>query len=563
MSNYLSPESIVSLENEALFLDLQKMMDSQEFRLNNLYWIENKDGELVRFQMNVAQKELYNNLHLRNEILKARQWGISTFVAMLILDTCLFNNLWSAGIVDKTLEDAKLKVDKIRLAFDKLDYVPPNRTLKDLCIAEIGRQIKAANPLKKKGVCFLAWENGSNIRASTSMRGGTLQLLHVSELGHIASHNPQRAQEIVSGCINTVPTNGFIFKESTHEGGKQGINYEGLRAAMSNDKNKKLSPLDFRFFFFTWWKNPEYELDESYWDQEPTDNDGIARRQRLTEYFQRLENQGIELSSRKKAWYENMEKTLNFSIKQEYPSTVEEAFEQMADRSIYASELNVAIQQGRVDAQFEPDGLLPTYVSWDLGRRDLTTMWLCQVSREGKFYILDHYAQNRQTVDHYIAVARDWEARYNIKITRHIVPHDGNVKGWDGVSFVDWMERAGLSVITLKVTRDVWAGINAARRLIGHCFFHERCSASIRQGKDEWPSGMDALGKYQTAPLGTNGVMRAEPLHDIYSHSADSFRYLAEAKESGLLEEHGSVGTSLQYGNNQTQLGIGVEWLYQ
>ena len=550
-----------TVEEEVASYDLADMMDSQEWRLNHLYWIENKEGDLVRFRMNVAQKELYDNMHLRNEILKARQWGISSFVAILILDSCLFNNLWSAGIVDKTLEDAKLKIDKIRLAYDKLDYIPTNPTNEDLMMAEIGRGIKERTPLKKKGVCFLAWENGSNVRASTSMRGGTLQLLHVSELGHIASHNPQRAAEIVSGCINAVPTQGFIIKESTHEGGRQGINYEGLRAAMSNGMEKKLSPLEFRFFFFTWWKNPEYELEAHYWDDPPTDNDGIARRQRLEEYFDRLKNQGIELSSRKKAWYENMEKTLNFSIKQEYPSTVDEAFEQMADRSIYASELNVAIQQGRVDAQFEPDGLLPTYVSWDLGRRDLTTMWLTQVSREGKFYVLDHYAQNRQTVDHYIAVVREWESRYNIKITRHILPHDGNVKGWDGVSFVDWLERAGLSVLTLKVTRDVWAGINAARRLIGHFIFHEHCSASIRQGKDEWPSGMDALGKYQTAPIGANGVMRAEPLHDIYSHSADSFRYLAEAKEAGLLEDSGGIGASASAA--EPQLGIGVEWLYQ
>lgn len=555
-------QSSTVIDEEKAFGNVADMVRSQEWRLNNLYWIENKDGELVRFRMNVAQRKLYENMHSRNEVLKARQWGISTFVAMLILDQCLFNKLWSAGIVDKTLEDAKLKVDKIRLAYERLDYMPESPAEEDYGLAEVGRHIKKTTPLKKKGVCYLAWENGSNVRASTSMRGGTLQLLHVSELGHIASHNPQRAAEIVSGCINTVPTQGCIIKESTHEGGKQGINYDGLRAAMSNEGRKKLSPLDFRFFFFTWWKNPEYELDEHYWDDEPKDNDAIARRQRLTEYFDRLANQGVELSSRKKAWYENMEKTLNFSIKQEYPSTVEEAFEQMADRSIYASELNVAIQQGRVDAQFEPDGLLPTYVSWDLGRRDLTTMWLTQISREGKFYVLDHYAQNRQTVDHYIAVVREWESRYNIRITRHILPHDGNVKGWDGVSFVDWLERAGLPVSTLKVTRDVWAGINAARRLIGHCIFHENCSASIRQGKDEWPSGMDALGKYQTAPIGANGVMRAEPLHDIYSHSADSFRYLAEAKESGLLESCGATGVSSQF-NAEPKLGIGVEWLYQ
>lgn len=540
---------------------LKKRIDSQEWRLNNLYWIENKNGELVRFHMNVAQEQLFKNLHFRNEILKARQWGISTFVALLILDCCLFNKLWRAGIIDKTLDDAKLKVGKIALAYQKLDYLPPGGDAREAALADIGAQIKKAVPLTNKGASFMGWNNGSSIRASTSMRGGTLQLLHVSELGHVAAHNPQRAIEIINGGINAITSGMYVIKESTHEGGKQGLNYEGIKAALSNEGRKDLSPLDFRFFFFTWWKNPEYELDARYWEDAPEGNDGLARRQRLNEYFERLENQGIKLDSRKKAWYENMEKTLSFSIKQEYPSTVEEAFEQMAERAIYATELNIAQQQGRIDAQFEPDGLLPTYVSWDLGRRDLTTMWLSQIGSDGKFYILDHYAQNRQTVDHYIAIAREWEARYRIRITRHILPHDGNVKGWDGISFADWLDRAGFSVLTLKVARDVWAGINAARRLIGHCVFHERCSCAIRQGTDEWPSGIDALGKYQTAPLGANGVMRAEPLHDIYSHSADSFRYLAEAKESGLLAEEGSGGYASREATGERIRAVGTEWL--
>ena len=540
---------------------LSSLLESQEWRLNHLYWIEDKEGALVRFKMNVAQKELFDNFHYRNEILKARQWGISTFIALMILDLCLFNRSWNAGIVDKTLDDAKLKVGKIALAYDKLDYVPPGGSEQDEIIAEMGREIKEKMQLTKRGALFLSWNNGSNVRASTSMRGGTLQFLHVSELGHVACHNPQRAQEIITGCINAVFRGLFVVKESTHEGGKQGLNYDGLRAAMSNKNRDKLSSLDFRFFFFTWWKNPEYELDAEYWENPPEDNDAIARRKRLEEYFARLETQGIQLSSRKKAWYENMEKTLNFAIKQEYPSTENEAFEQLADRSIYSTELTVAMQQGRVDAEFEPDGLLPTYAAWDLGRRDLTTIWLAQIAPDGRFFILDHYAQNRQTVDHYISVMRDWEAKYQLKITRHILPHDSRVKGWDGVSFADWLERAGLSVMSLHVTRDVWAGINAARRLIAHCVFHERCSVAIRQGRDEWPSGIDALGKYQTAPLGANGVMNPTPLHDVYSHSADSFRYLAEAKESGLLSESGSAGTALAFNRFEPRRALGCEWL--
>ena len=55
--------------------------------------------------------------------------------------------------------------------------------------------------------------------------------------------------------------------------------------------------------------------------------------------------------------------------------------------------------------------------------------------------------------------------------------------------------------------------------------------------------------------------MNATPLHDVYSHSADSFRYLAEAKESGLLEDYGSAGTALRRFEEEPRRAIGCEWL--
>ena len=77
------------------------------WRLNNLYWIENKNGRMQRFAPNAAQLRLHHNLWYRNAVLKARQLGISTYVAMLMLDNCLFTPNFHAGIIDKTLPDAE------------------------------------------------------------------------------------------------------------------------------------------------------------------------------------------------------------------------------------------------------------------------------------------------------------------------------------------------------------------------------------------------------------------------------------------------------------------------
>lgn len=50
-------------------------LSSKRWRLNNLYWIRDKEGEEVRFKMNFAQRWLFKNLWYLNIILKARQMG--------------------------------------------------------------------------------------------------------------------------------------------------------------------------------------------------------------------------------------------------------------------------------------------------------------------------------------------------------------------------------------------------------------------------------------------------------------------------------------------------------
>ena len=55
----------------------QSVLSSQLWRLEHLYWIENKAGQLQRFSLNRAQRRLHERLWYRNDILKARQLGIS------------------------------------------------------------------------------------------------------------------------------------------------------------------------------------------------------------------------------------------------------------------------------------------------------------------------------------------------------------------------------------------------------------------------------------------------------------------------------------------------------
>ena len=91
------------------------------WRLNNLYWITNKEGQRTQFKLNWAQESLLDELHKFNLILKARQLGFTTLIQLVMLDACLFNSNVRAGTIAHRLDDARVIFrDKIRFPYDNL-----------------------------------------------------------------------------------------------------------------------------------------------------------------------------------------------------------------------------------------------------------------------------------------------------------------------------------------------------------------------------------------------------------------------------------------------------------
>lgn len=547
---------------EEVHPELRALLSSQEWRLNHLYWIEDKVGNLVRFRMNAAQRKFYGRLHYRNEVLKARQLGMSTFVELLMLDCCLFNKRWHGGIIDKSEKEAQKKLEKIVLAYRCLDYVPENATAEDRALAQIGKEIKLSVPYQDKpSKGFLSWENGSSVEAKATVRGGTLQMLHVSEMAYVSARMPQRAKEIKNGALNTVVSGMYIIKESTHEGGRSGDNYAMVRQAMANESKKELSPMDYRFHFFNWVEDAGYRLPAKYWDElpRPEDKAGWAEREALERYFAGIEPFVGKLSSEQKAWYAAQYRALGpVGIRQEFPTTPDEAFDAVPDEAIFAQELSWLRMQGRVGTEFEVRRRRPVYVSWDLGLSDFTCLWMVQAGSDGKFYCVDFYAGKGQQLDHYVGVVRAWEDRYQLRVTTHFVPHDARHAQWNDLSVEGQLKGAGFCVRSLPVTSSVLTSLQACREVLMSCVFHERCLEPVRYGMKEFPSGVRSLENYQWAP-GTGNTRRAEPLHDLHSHGADAFRYFCEAYKLGFVgqdmyEESGS-------GGGQADVCLGAEWL--
>ncbi len=519
---------------------------SQEWRLNHLYWIEQKDAPPCRFKMNWAQRKLFEGLHTRNNILKARQLGMSTLTCLMILDGCLFNENWHAGINDKTLDDAKEKLGKIGFAVECLKNPPDGED------SVVNRFAKLTHRLMKPDVQALtaSFANGSSICIGTSLRSRTLQFLHVSEFGHVAASSPKKAREIITGSLPTAEK-GIIIMESTHEGGKAGENYRMTKKAMEN-VGKKLTDADYKFFFFPWWGQAEYSIESD----EP-----LVLPRELEKYFDGLTKEGITLTDAQKRWYNSQFGVFGYAIRQEYPSTPAEAFETQVEGSIYGSIISDLRSQGRIAADFEADDDLPLYVSWDIGLSDNMSLWLWQPTGNGRFHVLDHYTANNHELAHYIGVVRGWEGQFGQPIATHLLPHDASKRDLaTRTSFHDLFIRQRIPALVVPRTPDVWAGINVTRRLLRHCVFHARCGEPVRVDGQEYMSGINALENYQTLPAGANGAVREQPLHNACSHSADAFRTFAEAYQAGLVNKTAVAPPPRRSGNIRAGMARGVPW---
>lgn len=524
--------------DDAVLGRFAEVLGDREWRLNHLYWVESKmvkgGDKVVRFRMNRVQRKLHRGLHHRNAILKSRQMGISTYLAMLALDCMLFVDGFHAGIVDKSLPDAENKLGKIRFAWDRLDYVPAHATDEDLWLARLGRMIKerTGKLVKSKGLVpvyandrELRFANGSDIYSGASLRGGTLDLLWLTEFGSTACHFPAKAAEILSGAFNTVPSDGFLFNESTHEGGRTGLNYEIMKGALDLT-GKRLSNVQWKFFFFPWFEDSGYVLSGEGYDVLDEDR----------AYFDELREKGISLSQEQMVWYSHMKQTQGELMKQEYPSTPEEALWPHVSGAIYGAVMHRLRAQGRVGAAFAVEPGFPLVSAWDLGLNDSTAIWAAQVVGY-EVRLLKFYQSSGLGMTEYAEVIRLWERELGMSFDEHLFPHDGNRRNWGGDP-MSLFRNTGIGGRLVRVPRipRVWMGIDAVRTMLKNAVFHEDCLKECRgEGDVKLLSGVDCIAAYRKKTVLEDGVSHDVPEHNEASHGADALRTLGEALKKGLV----------------------------
>ena len=471
-------------------LDDERFLD-REWRLNNLYWITDEDGNVTKFRMKAQQLQLLRELWYFNVILKARQIGFSTFIQIFMLDECLIKGNTRCGVIAHNKEDAEhLFRDKIKFAYDNLPG-----------------WLKEARPASTDKVNEILFDNNSSIRVGTSMRSGTLQYLHVSEYGKIAAKFPEKAREIKTGSFNTVSPGNIIFVESTAEGVDGEFFDLCQRAQTLQQMGKKLNPREPKFFFFPWYNEQKYQL--------KGDIERIPEEMR--EYFNReYAAKGISLSDEQRIWYYTMSQEQGDLMKREYPATPEEAFEASIEGTYFGTHMAKAAMEGRIGkVPHRPELDVETW--WDLGVNDTTCIWFAQRDRGGGVYLIDYYENAGEGMEFYSQVMRQKAQQRQFNYSKHWLPHDAAaaLQGAVVTNRREILQELWPDVKCEVVPRvkDKNVAIQAARSLIPKCYFDETHTIQ----------GVNHLRMYRKDWDDIRGVFKNQPRHDDASHGADAF----------------------------------------
>lgn len=472
--------------------DYQRLLDSKEWRLNNLYYIKDKYGKRIKFRMNKSQRRFHEEKHGRDVILKARQRGFTTYIEIDELDDCLFNENFSAGVIAHNREDAQsFFKDKIKFGYDNL----PAHILNT-----ITAKADSANELE--------FNNGSRIRVSSSFRSGTMQYLHVSEYGKVCAKYPEKAREIKTGAFPAVAAGNKIVVESTAEG-RIGDFYDmcqtGQKAAQLGTL---LTPLDFKFHFFSWYEDDGYTLDP----------EGVIIPTATKEYFIELgKNLNIKFTDDQIAWYQKTLELLGDDMKREYPSTPDEAFEQSIEGAYFKKQMaQIRAKKQICMVPIEPG--IPIHVFWDLGRDTMSMWFFQQVGFEYRF--VDYYSHSGEDMMFYIQVMKERnDGGVPYLYGDMYLPHDGTRKSITSKeSPADILYNNGYQVRVVPRIPDKTMSISHARQVLPKCVFDiERCH-----------DGIICLDNYRKAWNDKLGTWDKQPLHNAASHGADAFMVFAD-----------------------------------
>lgn len=296
---------------------LIRLRDDFVYFAKHLLKIKNKEGVFTPFSLNKAQLYIHSKLEkqladtgkVRALILKARQMGSSTYLEGRYYHKTSLAKGKSVFILTHEAESTKKLFDIAKRFYDNVPEVMrpelKNSNAKELIFKDLDSQY------------YVGTAGNANVG-----RGGTIQFFHGSETAFW-----KNTDAIMTGVIQSVPDmrgTEIVFESTAN--GLGNMFYERCMDAVNGVG-------DYQIIFIPWYWMDEYESDISARDELNDDEKKYATLY-LSEYDEHS-------TLRKMIWRRKKTSELgsDWKFKQEYPSTIQEAFVTSGDSLVKAEDI--------------------------------------------------------------------------------------------------------------------------------------------------------------------------------------------------------------------------------
>jgi len=198
------------------------------------------------------------------------------------------------------------------------------------------------------------------------------------------------------------------------------------------------------------------------------------------------------------------------------------SFDAALPGAYYGKEMNKAELDKRIGKVPYVPGK-PVFPVFDFGRglSNSTAIWFVQLVG-AEVRLIDYEEGNSGDIAHYGKLIKEKD----YMIGKLILPHDGKDKRLGtGLSYEEQFQGMGFETECLPRPESVLSHITLTRALIAQCFFD----------KDKCERGIDCLRNYHREWDEVAKVFKPNPKHNWASHGSDAFRYIAQARELGVL----------------------------
>jgi len=182
---------------------------------------------------------------------------------------------------------------------------------------------------------------------------------------------------------------------------------------------------------------------------------------------------------------------------------------QTLDGAIFAKEMTLAEIEGRI-TKVPYDATKPVHAIFDLGWADNTACWLMQFIGQ-ELHFIRYFEDNQKTITYYLQEMQKFGYLYDTLW----LPHDAAAKSLGTGRSIEEIVRAAGFKVQLLDRVPIADSINAARTIFNKCYFDRENTAD----------GLNCLRHYQYDVDVETGAFSQRPLHNIYSHGADAYRY--------------------------------------